>query len=845
MAFQLSPGVNVSEIDLTTVVPAVATTDGAFGGVFRWGPVAEKVLVSNESILADTFGKPTSFNAETFFTAANFLSYTNRLWVSRGANTSGATPRVNGTYTNSSQIVALSSTADIVAGMYVADISNTSVIDTGKSTYVLSVNSTAVILSKPVANATGTESFTFARPETTYNAVGTPSNGVVANLSNQIVKNSTHYTGAKDGTFDSDVYWIAKYPGSMGNSLRVSVCDSVNAYSSFIDPSIATTSNNKIEFRIGSTSATIKYIDKANAAVAAAVLPFTVGDRILAGNNTIGYQYLQIKSTSLNADISNTGVTLYNFNSNSSVNTTSDFIGITNNKFSNGDVVYYQVATGNTALTGLTAATNYYVVQANSTGLKLSAEPFGAPIDLVTPGLDEDGHTFVGNTSTIVINFEDPYRLHTNYVSNTVAKYWEFQNLFGVAPGQSDYVLNSGNTAALDELHMVVVDDGGLFTGTPGTVLEVYKGLSRATNAKNNDNTANYYKDVINQSSKYVWFGNDNTSAVSNSALFLTSSTNVEAGNYKFKLGEDGYSESEESVFPIVAGAYDTFQSVENSDISLVLQGRPIGSAGSTYQLANYIIDNICEIRKDCVAFISPDKSLTINNQGFETTSLKAWRDSARSSSYAVLDSGYKYQYDRYNDVYRWIPLNGDIAGLCARTDQSNDAWWSPAGFTRGQVKNLVKLAYNPNKAERDILFTNGINPVVSFPGQGTILYGDKTMLAKPSSFDRINVRRLFIVLEKAISQAAKYSLFEFNDDFTRSQFRNLVTPYLRTVQGRRGITDFLVVCDDTNNTAQIIDSNQFIGDIYIKPARSINFIQLNFVAVGTGVQFSEVVGQF
>jgi len=228
-----------------------------------------------------------------------------------------------------------------------------------------------------------------------------------------------------------------------------------------------------------------------------------------------------------------------------------------------------------------------------------------------------------------------------------------------------------------------------------------------------------------------------------------------------------------------------------------------------------------------------------------EADTLVAWRDAISDSSYAVMDSGYKYQYDRYNDIYRWIPLNGDIAGLCARTDQTNDAWWSPAGFNRGQIKNVIKLAYNPRKAERDILYPNGINPVVAFPGQGTILYGDKTLQAKPSAFDRINVRRLFIVLEKAISRAAKYSLFEFNDSFTRAQFKNLVVPYLRSVQGRRGITDFLVVCDDTNNTPQIIDSNQFVGDIYIKPARSINFIQLNFIAVGTGVQFSEVVGKF
>jgi phage tail sheath protein FI len=209
------------------------------------------------------------------------------------------------------------------------------------------------------------------------------------------------------------------------------------------------------------------------------------------------------------------------------------------------------------------------------------------------------------------------------------------------------------------------------------------------------------------------------------------------------------------------------------------------------------------------------------------------------------LDNGYKYQYDKYNDLYRYVPLNGDIAGLCVRTDLERDAWFSPAGFNRGSIKNIIKLFHNPNQADRDLMYQNDINPVTTFAGQGTVLFGDKTLLGQPSAFDRINVRRLFIVLEKAISTASKFSLFEFNDEFTRAQFRNLVEPFLRDVQGRRGIFDFRVVCDETNNTGEVIDRNEFVGDIYVKPARSINFIQLNFVAVKTGVEFSEVVGQF
>jgi phage tail sheath protein FI len=285
---------------------------------------------------------------------------------------------------------------------------------------------------------------------------------------------------------------------------------------------------------------------------------------------------------------------------------------------------------------------------------------------------------------------------------------------------------------------------------------------------------------------------------------------------------------------------YDLFRDAEKVDVALVL----LGEAGAT--LCNHVVNNICEVRKDCVAFISPPKDAVVANSGDERADILTFRniDLNISSSYAVMDSGWKYQYDKYNDVFHWIPLNGDVAGLCVRTDVNQDPWWSPAGYNRGQIKNVIKLAFNPFKAERDDLYLAGVNPVIATQGQGTILFGDKTMLAKPSAFDRINVRRLFIVLEKAIARAAKFMLFEFNDEFTRQQFRSLVEPYLRDVQARRGIYDFKVVCDRSNNTGEVIDRNEFVGDIYIKPARAINFIQLNFIAVRTGVDFSEIVGK-
>ena len=286
--------------------------------------------------------------------------------------------------------------------------------------------------------------------------------------------------------------------------------------------------------------------------------------------------------------------------------------------------------------------------------------------------------------------------------------------------------------------------------------------------------------------------------------------------------------------------AYALFNNAELYDISLVLAGKASSS------VATYIINNVCETRLDCVAFISPQDVSSgdpiIGSTSTQATAIVAYRTAVNvSSSYAVMDSGYKYQYDRYSDVYRFVPLNGDVAGLCARTDYTNDPWFSPGGLNRGQIKNVVRLAYNPNKTDRDTLYKRGINPVVTFPGEGTVLFGDKTLLAKPSAFDRINVRRLFIVMEKAIATAAKFQLFEFNDGFTRAQFKNLVEPFLRDVQGRRGITDFVVKCDESNNTGEVIDRNEFVADIFVKPNRSINFITLNFVAARSAINFSEI----
>lgn len=675
MPFQVSPGVNVTEIDLTTIVPAVSTTEGAIAGVFRWGPIKERILVSSEDELVSVFGRPTSNNFETWFTASNFLSYGNKLYVVR----SGA------------------------------------------------------------ANA--------------YNSVAAVNSSVA--FANTTVENRVDYD-EQDGNFNANAYWVAKYAGYLGNSLKISTCESSNAYSA----SLTGNSDVTVTFTFERNSRTVVLTAQsatsntnANTMLNSVLSSINVGDYLQAGNNTIGIQ--NIKTTTIGS------------------------------------------------IDSSVANSTYFARSANVTLIST-------------------------------------YNLSSNIEMTSVTRYWEYFNFVDGAPDTSTYTIDRGGSG--DEMHIVVIDEDGLFTGTTGQILEVWGNLSRATDAKSEQGGSIYYKNVINDNSKYVWFANARSGVTSNTAVNMTP-INIGPYSESFRSGYDGVTETTQTLAN-QAAAYDLFKSPEHVDISLILTGKSqYGAAGEG--LTNYLIDNIAEYRKDCVVLCSPQREDVVNVAGQESDNVVGFRDQLRSTSYAILDSGYKYQYDKYNDIYRWVPLNGDIAGTIVRTDDTRDPWWSPAGFNRGMIKNVVKLAYNPDKADRDILYKSGINPVVNFPGEGILLYGDKTLLAKPSAFDRINVRRLFIVLEKAIATAAKYTLFEFNDEFTRATFRNLVEPYLRDVKGRRGIYDFRVVCDESNNTPERIDRNEFWGDIYIKPARSINFIQLNFVAVRTGVEFDEIVGKF
>lgn len=431
--------------------------------------------------------------------------------------------------------------------------------------------------------------------------------------------------------------------------------------------------------------------------------------------------------------------------------------------------------------------------------------------------------------------------IHANTKSANLSS-WKYGSLFDRAPATSDWIRsNFGTTTANDELYIVVVDRTGAIAGVPNTVLEKFV-ASKATNAKDQNNNSMYYKDVLLNKSRYVYqvgqpsasyFGTNSANAwgVAANATYIFAEHDVTAANATYVLANGSYPAIADAN---VTAALDVLSS-PTVDIGLILTG-----AHSTGAVTSAI--SVAEARKDCLVFCSP----TLANAQSLTpeTDIPTRRALYGYSSYAVMDSGWKYMYDKYNDTYRWVPLNGDVAGCAARTDAERQPWFSPAGPARGQIKNIVKLAYNPDKADRDILYKADVNPVVSFAGEGTYLYGDKTLLGRVSAFDRINVRRLFMIIEKAIARAAKASLFEFNDEFTRSQFVSLVDPYLRSVMAGRGIYDYRVICDERNNPPDLIDRNEFVGDIYIKPAKSVNFIQLNFVAMRTGVQFEEVIGR-
>ena len=658
MAFQVSPGVQVSEIDLTNVVPAVSSTTGAFAGQFKWGPVDEVKTVSDSKGLIDEFFSPanTDAGAEDFYSAEAFLKYGSSLRVVRISNMCYS------------------------------------------------------------ANAAG---------------------AATSLLKNDAEYESTYKGGTQSGTVG---VWVSRYAGSLGNSLKVSMCASANAY----------------------------YNDSVT----------TVG-----GAEAIGQTTISVAAS---------------------------------NVFNVRDQIKFQ------------GDTNFYRVLSKPDATSITIEALNQP----------------AGTGLVVAQSN----------GNNIDRYWEFHNLFDKAPG-----ISAGQAAvsgAADEVHVVVVDEDGAISGSPQSVLETHGFLSLASDSKDASGRSNYYKNVIARDSQWIWWSGHDSNVIASSTVDRTHLESVSSAFLRPALpidaslagGSDGRSPTAGQKY----GAWDThFADGDTVDISFLICVSTRTDNGSgvdqdTLADHNTIVNQgilLAESRKDCMFICSPRKAsiVDVSSESTQVANVKADYSSVTSSSYAVLDSGWVYQYDRFNDKYCWVPGNGHTAGIMARSDLLRDPWFSPAGFSRGQYLGITKLAFNPKQASRDDLYRARINPIVTFPGQGTVLFGDKTALTTPSAFDRINVRRLFIVLEKAIAAAAQAQLFEFNDAFTRAQFRSAVEPFLRDVKNRRGLVDFSVICDETNNTDTVIDRNEFVCSIFVKPARSINFIQLNFVAARSGVEFSEI----
>lgn len=477
--------------------------------------------------------------------------------------------------------------------------------------------------------------------------------------------------------------------------------------------------------------------------------------------------------------------------------------------------------------------------QTNALSLSAVTNNNKASFDASISAFDSDRHTFIGRFPGALGN-----SIRVSVWDSSVLSSWAYASSFDAAPGTSTFATNKN--ASRDEMHLVVIDQGGLLTGTVGTVLERYPFVSKASDAKNTDGSTNYVKDIVNERSQYIHMVDfDSDFTVAGAGTTADSGENFvrtkrAATNYDLTLGVN----SAELGTTEYATGFDLFEDKDNVEIDFLI-APGMGTTADQTTVVNDLVSTASSTRKDCIVVTSParDDVVNVTSAATATTNIAATAATFTQSSYLVMDGNYLKVFDKFNDQFIQVPAASSTAGIMAATDRNAAPWFSPAGGRRGQYLGITAIDYTPSKTQRDTLYKAGVNPIANIPGQGVILFGDKTKLARPSAFDRINVRRLFLVLERAISRAAESVLFEFNDEFTRAEFVNIVEPVLREVKGRRGITDFRVVCDETNNTASVIDRNEFIASIFIKPARSVNFVTLNFVAVRTGVDFEEVVG--
>ena len=917
---QLSPGVVVKERDLTTVVNATVDNVGAIVGSFEKGPVEEVISIASESELLSVFGKPTDYNYEYWFSAAQYLLYGGSLKVIRADNASlkNAIDTAQFTVTTFSAVdttLTVSDSTDfdvndlLLIDAEIISISAVSGQDVTVNRGQLSTASTShaaasdITLIEPTASVTTIdEGGTFTDADLTLTVASVASLSVSTNdyiriddeilrvsaisgenltvtraqlgtsaaahtngstvtkqtvtankttineststgVSAPIIKNLDTYENTVE-TASNNYKWAARNPGIFGNSLRVVMTDA---------------GADQILYLAQPTSAEWEFTAAAqvafsNANTYAKVYNYSVVVTLEAGTNLVGDWAAE------------------NFFTANSGNTT-------------GRVVAWDRATRRLEITIADTSSDVFEVGdgltelANNSGSAGSATGDSGTIESIERrlyvSLDSNSPRFLSNqnvsdanaASVTISNVGDAYSERT-YGAGTL-----WVNAAN-RPTSSQWCLDRGGRH--DLLHILVIDGDGKLTGTPGTVLEKHLNVSKATDARGPQGEALYYKDVVKNNSSYIYWGAHETLELfdkdgsangsfgrtgvgTDFDLFKSStaletldnpySTNADSkamtltkgqSTLKFSLqgGIDGYTLSRQKV---LAG-YDLISDAETQEVDYIIMGPSMSTELDSLAKAQKVID-IAALRKDCLAFISPQRNDVI---GVPTARQIVDRtveffDQLSSTSYAVFDNNYKYIYDKYNDKYRYIPCNADIAGLTLSTTLNQEPWFSPAGFNRGQLRNAIKLAYSPLKDHRDMLYNARINPVVAFPGQGIVLYGDKTALAYQSAFDRINVRRLFLVMEQAIAEAAKTQLFELNDEFTRQSFKNIVEPFLRRIQSRRGVVDFLVVCDGTNNPADAIDRGEFFAEIFVKPTRSINYITLTFTATRTGASFSEI----
>ena len=741
MGFQLSPGVQVNEVDLTNIIPAVSTSGGGFVGQFHWGPVEDYTIVENRNRLEALFGKPSDVNYVDWFSAMNYLAYSTNLNIIRVVD----------------DATALNASAD---GLGV------------------------------------------------------------------LIKNSEHYDLVAPTAASAVI--AAKYAGAYGNSIEVHMADALT----FDDWEYA----NQFDGKPGTSDFAVS-LGAPNANDELHIIVIDKGG-VFTGTPGAILEVFPYTSKATNSKTLDGEPNFYG----SVLNKQSEYVWWLGNPSSGyGDDGAIQTITP--VGDGLYGDGDVPAVTISGTGSGASATAVmgtGVAMDVQVNAI---GSGYVAS-EVLTLSNGVQVTLDTVDTGGEVLTFTVTNDGSNVADATGDAATGGSGTGATFDVEAgfpvqsVTVDNGGSNYGSTPTVS--FDAPVSPNGVQESDATATVSTNLddwnINVgpgvSYKVLDWDTTPTGPGSQDGVALP---------LPLSAGVDGNVVDDQDLIK----GWDLFKNAEVVDVSILFTGDGGGSTNSQ-PVIQHVIDNIAESRKDVVVCFSPDRQDVFNQTPEQATeNVVAFRNTKinRSSSYAVMDSGWKYQYDLYNDKYRWVPMNADVAGTMANTDDIADPWYSPAGYTRGQIKNVVSLAFNPSKTNRDELYKNGVNPIVSFVGEGVILYGDRTQQTKSSAFSKINIRRLFIVLEKSIATAAKYQLFEFNDQFTRAQFKNMVEPFLREVKGRRGIYDFLVVCDETNNTPEVIDRSEFVADIYIKPAYSINFITLNFVAVRTGVEFEEIIG--